>query len=151
MRTYLTDSNGEPNKLPLSKSAMSLMGATLLASASFIMIPTAASAFDLGGLVQGAIAQYASQYAAGGYRFPVIGGHYAPVHVASHRGRSSDNDDDADATPGSTNTPPPKQITDTPPHLSGGPTRMAAQSPDNGRMVTTARSYGDDPSFAPSR
>jgi hypothetical protein len=149
MRTDLTDSNGEPNKLPLSKSAMGLMGATLLASASVVAMPTTASAFDIGGLVQGAIAQYAAQYAAGGYRFPATGGHYAPVHVASHR--SSHSDDDDDATPGSTNTPPARQITDTPPHLSGYSTRMAAQSPDTGRMVTTARSYGDAPSFAPSR
>jgi hypothetical protein len=146
------DSNGEPNKLPWTKSTMGLMAATLLASASVIMMPTAASAFDIGGLVHGAIAQYASRYAVGGYRSPVMGGDHGPVHVASHRSRPSDDDDDPDATPGSTNTPPPKQITDTPPHLSGGSARMAAQSPDNGRMVTMmARSYGDEPAFAPSR
>jgi hypothetical protein len=151
MHTHHTNSTGRPDKVALSKSATGLMAATLLASASVIMMPTAASAFDIGGLVQGAIVQYASQYAGGGYRFPIIGGQYARVHVASHHSSHSDDDDDADATPGSTNTPPARQLGDTPPHLSGDSTRMVAQSTDNGRTVTTARSYGDEPSFAPSR
>jgi hypothetical protein len=151
MRAHHTKRKSEPNKAPLGKSAAGLMAATLLASAAVIMTTTTASAFDIGGLVQGAVAQYAARYAAGGYRFPLIGSHYAPVQVASHRSSHSDDDDDVDATPGSTNTPPARQITDTPPRQSGGSIRMAAQSSDNGRMTTMARPYGEEPTFAPSR
>jgi hypothetical protein len=148
MHTHHTNSRGDPNRVRLGKFTAGLTAAVLLASASAILMPTAASAFDINGLVQGAIAQYASQYVARGYRFPGIGGHYGGVQVVSHSSRHSDDDDD-DATPGSTNTPPARQVTDTPPHLSGD--RMVAQSSDNGRMMTAVRSYGEDPTFAPSR
>jgi len=122
---------------------LGLTAATLLVAAPLMMMPTAASAFDIGGLVQGAIVQYAGQ----GYRLNLGGGaHHAGVHVVSHHSRSSDDDAAADATPGSTNTPPSKDI-GTAPHRVQDGDRMTSQT----TVVSTGRSDSDELSFAPSR
>jgi len=124
--------------LKLLKITGLVTAVTVLGSAALVAMLTPAAAFDLNGLVQGAIAQYV----AGGSRPPNLGGfggtHYAGVNVASRRSQH-DDDGDEDATPGSTNTPPARQITDTPPHFSAG----------GSGMVTNARS--EEPAFAPSR
>jgi hypothetical protein len=150
MRTHHTVSRDGPGGAILHKSAFGVTAATLVVSAPLLMMPTAASAFDLDGLVQGAIVQYAAQYAGGSLRLPNLGGtHYAGVHVVSHQSRHSDDDDD-EATPGSTNTPPPKDI-GTAPHRVQDTDRMTPQAADSVRMVSAGRSYSDEPSFAPSR
>jgi hypothetical protein len=150
MRNHQTVSHDGPNTACLAKTSLRVATATLLVSAPFIMMPTAASAFDLGGLVQGAIVQYAAQYAGGGLRLPNLGGtHYAGVHVVSHQSRHSDEDDD-DATPGSTNTPPPRDM-GAAPHRVQDTDRMTPQATDSVRVVSVGRSYSDEPSFQPSR
>jgi hypothetical protein len=141
MRNHQTVSCDGPNTASLATMALRVATATLLASAPLIMMPTAASAFDLGGLVHGAIAQYAARYAGGR--------HYAGVHVVSHQSRHSDDDDD-DATPGSTNTPPPRDMAAVP-HRVQDTDRMTPQVTDTVRVVSVGRSYSDEPSFAPSR
>jgi hypothetical protein len=141
MRNHQTVSRDGPNTASLATMALRVATATLLASAPLIMMPTAASAFDLGGLVHGAIAQYAARYAGGR--------HYAGVHVVSHQSRHSDDDDD-DATPGSTNTPPPRDMAAVP-HRVQDTDRMTPQVTDTVRVVSVGRSYSDEPSFAPSR
>jgi hypothetical protein len=141
MRNHQTVSRDGPNTASLATMALRVATATLFASAPLIMMPTAASAFDLGGLVHGAIAQYAARYAGGR--------HYAGVHVVSHQSRHSDDDDD-DATPGSTNTPPPRDMAAVP-HRVQDTDRMTSQVTDTVRVVSVGRSYSDEPSFAPSR
>jgi len=123
---------------------LGLTAATLLVAA--LMMPTAASAFDISGLVQEAIVRYADE----GYRVNLgSGAHYAGVHVVSHHSRSS-NDDDADAMPSSTNTPPSRDI-GMPPHRVQDGDRMMSQTTDSTKVVSTGRSDSDEPSFAPSR
>jgi len=113
---------------------LGLTAATLLLAA---MMPTVASAFDISGLVQGAVARYAAQ----GYRVNLGGGaHYAGVHVASRHRHSSD-DDDAD-------TPPPKDIGMAPHRVQDGD-RVMSQPTDSMKVGSTVRS--DELSFAPSR
>ncbi len=151
MRNHQTVSRDRPNRASLTKTTLRVATATLLVSAPFITAPTAASAFDLGGLVQGAIVQYAAQYAGGGLRLPNLGGtHYAGVHAVSHQSRHSDDDDD-DATPGSTNTPPPPRDTGAAPHRMQDTDRMTPQATGPVRVVSMGRSYSDEPSFTPSR
>src|SRR5271157_4051704 len=94
---------------------LGLTAATLLLAA---MMPTAASAFDISGLVQGAVARYAAQ----GYRLNAGRAHYAGIHVVSHHSRFSD-DDDAD-------TPPPKDIGMAPHRVQDG-NRMMSQPTDS--------------------
>lgn len=145
-----TVSRDGPSTGSLVRTTLKLATATLLMSAPLIMMPTAASAFDLNGLVHGAIAQYAARYAGGGVRLPNPGGgRYAGVHVASHQSRHSDDDDD-DATPGSTNTPPPSDMAAGPRRVQDTD-RMTPQVTDTVRVVSVGRSYSDEPSFAPSR
>jgi hypothetical protein len=141
MRNHQTVSSDGPNEASLARMTLRVATATLLVSAPLIMMPTAASAFDLGGLVHGAIARYAARYAGGG--------DYAGVHVVSHQSRHSDDDDD-DATPGSTNTPPPRDMAAVP-HRVQDTDRMTPQLTDTVRVVSVGRSYSDEPSFAPSR
>ncbi len=141
MRNHQTGSRDGPNTTSLARMALTVATATLLTSAALTMMPTAASAFNLGGLVHGAIAQYAARYAGGD--------HYAGVHLASHQSRHS-NDDDDDATPGSTNTPPPRDMA-TVPHRVQDTDRMTPQVTDTVRVVSVGSSYSDEPSFAPSR
>jgi hypothetical protein len=124
----------------ISKSFVATAVGTLFASAALVAMPTSASAFNLGGLVQGAI----SQYAAGGFRV-AGGGHYGRVHEATrHSHRQTDDDDaDADATPGSTNTPPPqKDIGAAPRRLSDG---------GHATLQQAMNTHADEPAFAPSR
>jgi hypothetical protein len=110
------------------------------------MMPTAASALDIGGLVQGAVVRYASQ----GYRLNLGGGvHYAGVHVVSHHSRSS-NDDDADAMPASTKMPPSKDV-GMAPHRVQDDDRMMSQTTDSVKRISSGRSDSDELSFAPSR
>jgi hypothetical protein len=72
--------------------------AALLASASVMMMPTTASAFNIQGLIATAVAHY------GG------GGHYAPrAHVASRHGRRSLHDDDDANSPAAADTKPPEK------------------------------------------
>jgi hypothetical protein len=141
MRYHQTVSRNGANATSLAGTTMKAAAAALLLSAPFITMPTAASAFDLGGLVHGAIARYAARYAGGG--------HYAGVHVVSHQSRNS-NDDDDDATPGSTNTPPPRDMAGVP-HRVQDTDRMTPQVTGTVRVVSVGRSYSDEPSFAPSR
>jgi hypothetical protein len=128
----------------ISKSLVAMAVATLFASMSFMSMPTPASAFDLRGIVQVAIAQYA----AGGVR--VGGGHYGAVHEATRHSRHDDDGDD-DATPGSTNTPPPQKDLGAAPRRLADGDHVAYQQAMNTRMATTGRPSGDEPAFLPSR
>jgi hypothetical protein len=115
--------------------------AILLAAAPLMMTSNPALAFDIGGLVRGAIVRYASQ----GYRLNPGGG----ARVVSHNSRSSD-DDDADAMPGSGNTPPSKDIGMVSHRVQDGD-RMMSQKSNSMKVISTGRSDSDELSFAPSR
>jgi hypothetical protein len=130
----------------ISKSFVTTTVATLFASASFMAMPRQASAFDLGGLVKVAVAQYA----AGGFRV-TGGGHYGRVHEAKRHSRHPDDDADEDAAPGSTNTPPPQKDMGAPPRRLSDGDHVTMQQAMNTRMVTTGRSSAEEPAFAPSR
>jgi hypothetical protein len=138
---------GGLNRNISSRSTLAATAAAFMASAAMLAMPAPAVAFDLNGIVQGAIAQYVA-----GGRLPNFSGfgstHYSGVHVVTHRSRN-DDDDDEDAAPGSTNTPPPRPIDDTQPHFASSGSRPVSQPTGNGRMMTAASS--DDPVFSPSR
>jgi hypothetical protein len=126
--------------------ALGLTAATLLVAAPLMMMPTAASAFDIGGLVQGAIGRYAGQ----GYRVNLGGGaHYSGVHVGPRHSRSSD-DDDADAMSESSNRPPSKDNGMAPLRVQDGDRTMLQKS-DPMKVMSTGRSDSDELTFAPSR
>ena len=145
MRIDWTSLTRRSHKVGLSKSTLTVTAMMVVGSAALVAMPTPAAAFDINGLVQGVVAQYVA-----GGRLPNLGGfggtHYTGARVVTHRSR---HDDDEDAAPGSINTPPPRQITDTPSHFSTAGSRMVSGPTDNDRTVTTARS--DEPAFAPSR
>jgi hypothetical protein len=78
------------------KTSLLLTTATVLVSASVMMAPTPASAFNIGGLIAMASGHY------GGYR----GGHHGRVHEASRHSRHSTDHDDDDNAPASEKPPP---------------------------------------------
>jgi hypothetical protein len=139
-----TDGDHTLSRNGISKSLVASTVATLLVSVSFVAMPTPASAFDLRGLAEVALAQYA----AGGFR--VGGSHYGYAHVAT---RHSHHDDDGDdnATPGSTNTPPPQKDVGAAPRRLPDGDHVAYQQAMNSRTMTTGRSYAEEPAFVPSR
>jgi hypothetical protein len=132
-------------KSSLGRSSLGLAMAALLMAVSVIMAPTPASAFNIRGLIRGALAHY------GGYR--AHGGQHVYSQVASRHSRHSDDDNDEDAAPGSTNTPPANQDSGT--SYRRQPTaadRVTSSSfTVSARSMTTASSYAEEPRFAPSR
>jgi hypothetical protein len=128
----------------MSKSFLASAVATLFASVSFVAMPTPASAFDLRGLAEVALAQYA----AGGFR--VGGSHYGYTRQAAQHSRHDDDGDD-NATPGSTNTPPPQKDLGAEPRRLPDGDHVAYQQAMNSRTMTTGRSSADEPAFAPTR
>jgi hypothetical protein len=124
------------------RSSMGMGVAALLATAAVIMAPTKASAFDIGGLMRVAIAHYG-----GGYR--TSGGHR--LHEASrHAHHSADDDNDADTAPSSTNTPPSNQDATLPPRRFS-PDGERTQPVGPTRVVSTGKSYAEEPIYAPLR
>jgi hypothetical protein len=139
-----TDWDHAVSRNGVSKSFAATAIAAVLASASLVVMPTPASAFNLNGLIQVAIAQYA----AGGYRVPA-GGYYGRDHEATQHSHHSD--DDEDAAPGSSNTPPPPKDAGAPPRRLSDGGREVTQQAMNTRVVTTGRPYAEEPAFGPSR
>jgi hypothetical protein len=114
---------------PINKS-FGLTAATLLVSASFMLIPTAASAgYNISGLVRLALAHYNG----GGYR--ASGGHQAS------RQRDADADDGTDS-----DTPPRKtdvSSVSSVPSRRPDTDRISSQSTASDRMAS-GRQYRDD-------
>jgi hypothetical protein len=127
------------------KPSLLMTAATLCVSASFMTVSTPASAFNIDGLIRGAIAHYSGGFRMGGGG----GGHHARVHEArrSRHPSREDRDQDADSTPGSTDTPPSSR--DNGP--SRGVTRANDHVVDSGKVVPATKAYAEEPSFAPSR
>jgi hypothetical protein len=100
------------------KSSLLLTTATVLISATAMMTPTPASAFNIGGLIAMASGRY-------GYH----GGHHGRVHEASrHRHHSNDRDDDDSAPPAEKPPPGDKDTTLAQRHQDTGPSQHQPES-----------------------
>jgi hypothetical protein len=113
-----------------TRKSLGLTAATFLVSASFMMMPTAASAgYNISGLVRLALAHYG-----GGYR--ASGGHQAS------RQRDADADDavDSDTPPRKTDIGSVSSVQSRRPDAD----RITTQSTESGRMAS-GRAYQDEP------
>jgi hypothetical protein len=143
-----------------NKTARQVFGATtfsLLASVAIALTPTKASAFDIGGLVDTAMAMQMGHYQ-GGY----AGGHR--THVASRHDSSSDNNDggvEHDARDPNTALSSPsksdssasvhQQMAQGPSNQSVGASQASERDATNAGTEVASKLFDDAPSFSPSR
>ncbi len=129
----------------LSRAPLALAAATLAVSASFALVPTAASAgFNIEGMIRGAIGAYG-----GGGRYHTRTVYHSRVHEAATHHRRSGEDNDADGGSDSDSASASKADSSTPPHPVPAHSDKIGAQPDTGRVV--AVSDADEPSFSPSR
>jgi len=135
------------SKSSFDKPLFGMVAATLAVSSIITLTPTAASAFNIQGMIVGAIA---SGLNGGGYRHYSHSNRHAEPHVYAKRDSGSSNKDtdkEKDARDDDTSNAQP--ISKTTPHPQpGGPVREASQSV---QTDAPAKSQDDELTFKPSR
>jgi len=132
------------------KRAAGLAAATLVASAMLTLVPTAASAFNIGGLIGSALSvRYGG---GGGHRHHARSeSHHSRDRVASHRGHDSNAEEkdarDVDAADQDGKVSPSRQ------HVEPSSISVQASQSDAtaAKLASTNKATDDEPTFAPSR